>query len=92
MENLVFPIPNSGHLEVVQRSASVYDLEFAALNTADCRLLQGFLLRMQGRLREFQFEHKGLVIPKCRFDCDEVSFVQDGPGSHGVTLPIKVLP
>ncbi|TWB09330.1 hypothetical protein FBZ89_14214 [Nitrospirillum amazonense] len=92
MSQNIFPFPKSGKTTVRMTGAGLFEVECVGVDKNDYQLLEGFFNNMQGRFREFQFEHGGSIYPKCRFDSDSATFTRHGPNTISVTFPIKILP
>jgi hypothetical protein len=92
MDEKLFPIQNSGRVQVVPTGERTFDVECRDVGLADYRQLEGFFCATMGRFGSFRNEHCG-VSHICRFDKDSVDFIFNSqrPDKFSVTLPLKIL-
>jgi hypothetical protein len=86
----LFPIPFTGQTTIAESGLTTLDVSCDGMNAFDSNQLLGFYRRMQLRPRPFRIEHGTSVYPRCTFNTDRASFVENGPENYSATLPIKV--
>lgn len=90
MTTSLFPIPRSGTVEIIGNERT-FAVVCRGFDHDDNAKLHGFFKQIRDRSHEFRFEHAGRIHPRVCFDSGSVTFVQTGPATYNVTVPMEVL-